>query len=216
MIRPYIVQIDRAVTNSSVHRQQRGEKQNGFSTPNSGTRTGRYTRLVRVPAGEFLMGSSDADEQSDSSEKPQHKVYLDEYLIGKYPVTVAQFAAFVQATKYQTKVKGDVQKKGNHPVTGVNQRGAVAFCEWASKVTGRTVRLPTEGRVGKGGARDRWAPLSLGNTFDENLLNSSEAGQGGTTPVGSYPGGASPYDALDMARERVGMVRGLVCGGLLQ
>jgi len=59
--------------------------------------------LVRVPAGEFLMGGDkEKDYYASDGETPQHKVYLEEYLIGKYPVTVAQFAAFVKASKYKT------------------------------------------------------------------------------------------------------------------
>ncbi|MGB8646020.1 MAG: formylglycine-generating enzyme family protein [Anaerolineae bacterium] len=155
--------------------------------------------LVRVAAGEFLMGSKDADEQADPSEKPQHKVYLDEYLIGKYPVTVAQFAVFAQATHYKTTGKADVQKKGKHPAVGVNRSSAAAFCEWASQVTGRAVRLPTEAEWEKAARGTDGRIYPWGDAFDENLLNSSEGDKGDTTPVGSYPGGASPYGALDMA-----------------
>src|SRR5690606_20689266 len=46
---------------------------------------------VAVPAGPFLMGSSDA-----SPEWRQHTVELDAFRIGKYPVTNAQYAAFVR------------------------------------------------------------------------------------------------------------------------
>lgn len=56
--------------------------------------------LIKIPAGEFTMGSDDID--SDSDERPVHKVYLDEYLIGKYPVTNEQFERFTQETGYKT------------------------------------------------------------------------------------------------------------------
>lgn len=129
--------------------------------------------LVRVPAGEFLMGSDKAkDKVAYDEELPQHWVYLDEYLIGKYPVTVAQFAAFVKATGYKTTAeregsasvymggiwdeveganwqrphgpKSDVMQKQDHPVTCVSWDDAVAFCKWLSEASGRHVRLPTE------------------------------------------------------------------------
>ncbi len=68
---------------------------------------------VYVPAGEFLMGSTDADidsmaEASGSSrdsfkeETPRHRVYLDAYWIDKYEVTNAMFARFVAETGYKT------------------------------------------------------------------------------------------------------------------
>ena len=74
--------------------------------------------LVRVPAGEFLMGSSDNDKDAYDDEKPQHRVYLGEYLIGKYPVTVAQFAAFVRATGHvcDSDALRDRKQYGSHPV----------------------------------------------------------------------------------------------------
>ncbi len=79
--------------------------------------------LVYVPAGEFLMGSTDAEVAqalkgcSDSgwpycdvinAEKPQHTVSLDAYWIDKTDVTNAMFAQFLQATSYKT----DAEKKG--------------------------------------------------------------------------------------------------------
>jgi len=115
--------------------------------------------LIKIPAGEFWMGSA-ADEGSDN-EHPQHKVYLDEYYIGKYEVTNEQFEQFVRATGYRT----DAEKEGKgytyedgkleeragrnwryyysagrekHPVVLVSWNDAKAFCDWAG------LRLPTE------------------------------------------------------------------------
>lgn len=114
--------------------------------------------LVRVPAGEFLMGSDKAkDKYAGDDELPQHRVYLDEYFIGKYPVTVAQFAAFAKATNYKTTAetegsawnwtgkewkeitganwqrprgpKSGVSQKQDHPVTCVSWDDAMAFCK---------------------------------------------------------------------------------------
>ncbi|MGB8645523.1 MAG: formylglycine-generating enzyme family protein [Anaerolineae bacterium] len=164
--------------------------------------------FVRVAAGEFLMGSSGADKSARANEKPQHMVYLDEYFIGKYPVTVVQFAAFVQATGYEPMPEkhGDWQSpggpesetRGNHPATFVNWEDAVAFCEWASRVTGRTVRLPTEAEWEKAARGTDGRLYPWGNTFDSDLLNRRPAFKGDSMPVGSHPGGASPYGALDM------------------
>ena len=48
--------------------------------------------LVCVPAGEFLMGAADDDVFARDDEKPQHRVYLDAYWIGRTEVTNARFA----------------------------------------------------------------------------------------------------------------------------
>ncbi len=58
--------------------------------------------LIRVPAGEFLMGSSDADAAALGHEKPQHRVHVDTYWISRHEITVAQFTAFVNATGHVT------------------------------------------------------------------------------------------------------------------
>jgi formylglycine-generating enzyme required for sulfatase activity len=51
--------------------------------------------FVYEPAGEFLMGAAEDDEDAYDDEKPQHKVYLEGYWIGKYPVTNDQFRIYV-------------------------------------------------------------------------------------------------------------------------
>ncbi len=53
-----------------------------------------------VPAGRFWMGSG--DKEGYSFERPQHSLDLPAYWIGRYPVTNAQYAAFMQAGGYTT------------------------------------------------------------------------------------------------------------------
>ena len=55
-----------------------------------------------VPPGPFIMGSGDEDEMADR-EKPQHdnESITEGYLISRYPVTVVQFGAFVEAGGYR-------------------------------------------------------------------------------------------------------------------
>ncbi len=69
----------------------------------------RVPELVTIPAGEFQMGTSEAEADllkgqnagSYSDEKPQHTVHVSEFAIGKYPVTNAEFRAFWQAKGYK-------------------------------------------------------------------------------------------------------------------
>ncbi|WP_434683765.1 SUMF1/EgtB/PvdO family nonheme iron enzyme [Pseudanabaena minima] len=93
--------------------------------------------LVKVPAGKFMMGS---DEYA--SEKPIHEVQLQEFVIGKYAVTNAQWQSVMKtkgSTNCDKKFQGDLQ-----PVVGVSWHEARAFCKKLSQQTGREVRLPTE------------------------------------------------------------------------
>jgi CHAT domain-containing protein len=58
---------------------------------------------VKIPAGEFIMGSDkNIDKDAFDNELPQHRMHLPDYWIAKTPVTVAQFAQFVKATNHKT------------------------------------------------------------------------------------------------------------------
>ena len=175
--------------------------------------------MVLVPAGDFLMGSTDADAKFDE-EKPQHRVTLPAYEIGKTEVTNAQFRRVVAGDGYtnraywddagwqwRTDAKrkqptywNDAQGNGdNQPVVGVTLYEAVAYTRWLSVQTGQNFRLPTEAEWEKAARGTDGRIYPWGNTWDEKLANSSESVLGKTTPVGQYPNGASPYGALDMA-----------------
>jgi formylglycine-generating enzyme required for sulfatase activity len=59
-----------------------------------------------IPAGPFMMGSLDEDKLANKSEKPLHEVNLPYGCwLGHYPVTVAQFQAFVEDSGYKPEDK---------------------------------------------------------------------------------------------------------------
>jgi len=157
-----------------------------------------WLELVRVPAGEFLMGSDpDKDPNASDDEKPQHRVRLSEYYIGKTPVTNAQYAVFAKATNLTFNFpKG----KEQHPVVNVSWRDAMTFCEWLTAQTKQAFRLPTEAEWEKAarGSDGRVYPWVGG--VDAQKCNTDEGKIGDTTPVGKYsPVGDSPYGCVDMA-----------------
>ncbi|MBI4671260.1 MAG: SUMF1/EgtB/PvdO family nonheme iron enzyme [Chloroflexi bacterium] len=158
--------------------------------------------MMFVPAGEFLMGSSDADKDASDDEKPQHRVFLDAYWMDKFEVTNAQYKKCVDAGKCQppNPTRSYTRKSyyGNaqyddYPVIYVSWTDAKTFCESAGK------RLPTEAEWEKAARGTDARIYPWGNTFDKNLLNSADGGKGDTTSVGNYPQGASPYGVMDMA-----------------
>lgn len=57
--------------------------------------------MVTIPAGSFVMGSPKSEPGRFDAEGPQHAVAVASFALGKYEVTVAQFAAFLKATEYQ-------------------------------------------------------------------------------------------------------------------
>lgn len=153
--------------------------------------------FVLVPEGPFKMGSDKND-----SERPVHEVTLDANYIGKYPVTKAQFGAFVAATKYRCddKAIADLRSKADHPVTHVSWDDAVAFCAWAGKATGFSIRLPTEAEWEKAARGTDGREYPWGNEKPDDSRCRYGKWTAGTTPVGSFsPRGDSPYGAVDMA-----------------
>jgi formylglycine-generating enzyme required for sulfatase activity len=93
--------------------------------------------MVSLPAGKFLMGSSDSDR-----EKPPHQVKVNSFAIGKYPITQAQYQAVMGTNP--SHFKNWFKNNPQNPVEKVSWNDAQAFCQKLSQITGKTYRLPTE------------------------------------------------------------------------
>ena len=152
--------------------------------------------MVVIPAGEFLMGSS--DEDANDSEKPVHPVYVNAFYIDKYPVTNEQYRVFLDACSQWQKNNilidyhsGNYLRtwhrnnypKGtaNYPVVNVSWYAAMAYAQWAEK------RLPTEAeweKTARGGLTGKKYPW--GDQIDTTKANYGE-NIGQTTPIGEYP-----------------------------
>ena len=158
--------------------------------------------LVYVPAGDFLMGSTDSDPQAQSDEKPQHRVSLDAYWIDRTEVTNAMYALCVSAGACQppgnTSSYTRINYYGNsqyadYPVIYVDWKNAQAYCGWVGR------RLPTEAEWEKAARGTDGRIYPWGNGSPSSSLLNYNFDFGNTTVVGNYPSGASPYGALDMA-----------------
>jgi formylglycine-generating enzyme required for sulfatase activity len=154
--------------------------------------------LVYVPAGEFRMGS----DGTNDDERPAHTVYLDAFWIDQTEVTNARYRACAAAgaclppAEKGSPTRGDYYQNGAYagfPVMGVTWEQAYAYCAWAGR------RLPSEAEWEKAarGTDGRRYPWGDGPP-DDSLANFDDQA-GDTTLAGSYPAGASPYGALDMA-----------------
>ena len=182
-------------------------------------------RLVLIPPGEFDMGST-AEEVEQSlgearrggypqwyvdlvpGEAPRHRVEISRPLyFGKHEVTVGQFRKFVEATGHTTddawNNPGFVQTD-EHPVVLVRWDDAVAFCEWLSRHTGRTCRLPTEAEweyACRAGSTSRYSFGTDGSRLGEYEWWCANAG-GSAHPVGKKkPNGWGLHDMLGNACE---------------
>jgi len=153
--------------------------------------------MVYVPAGDFIIGW-DEDGQ-------EVKIFTEAFYIDKYEVTNEDYQKFVDATghrhpKHPLDTKYDVwdddtfpSTLAKHPVVNVSWEDAVAYARWKGK------RLPTEVEWEKAARGTDGRLYPWGNIFDKNNCRSVESEKKGTSPVGSYLLGASPYGCFDLA-----------------
>jgi formylglycine-generating enzyme required for sulfatase activity len=94
--------------------------------------------MIKIPAGSFLMGSPDTDDTAYGDEKPQHQVKLQEFYLGKYPITQEQYQAIMGNNP--SNFKDDLK----NPVEQVSWNDAKEFCQKLNDETGKKYRLPTE------------------------------------------------------------------------
>ncbi len=175
--------------------------------------------MVLIPAGEFQMGSLDADPEY--TQHRVHTVYTDAFYMDVHEVTNAAYKAFVDANPqwrkeriyqafcqgYLTHWNGNDYPEGleDHPVVFVNWHAAMAYAAWIGK------RLPTEAewekaaRGGLEGHKYSWGDTEPNGTqcnfADKNTNNEysnmdADDGYQYTAPVGSYP--PNGYGLYDM------------------
>jgi formylglycine-generating enzyme required for sulfatase activity/uncharacterized caspase-like protein len=136
-------------------------------------RSGVSLELVIVPGGNFLMGSPETEVRRLPNENPQHLVRTKPFLIGKYPVTQAQWKAVAALAKINHDLELDPShfKGANLPVEQVSWHDAVEFCLRLSKKTGHDYRLPTEAEWEYACRAGTKTPFHFGETMTSKLAN---------------------------------------------
>lgn len=149
--------------------------------------------MVVVTEGTFRMGS----DERWPDEGPIHDMYLPTYFFDRYEVTNAQYQQFVQATGRSAPRdwQGGQLPTGRekHPVSWVTWHDANEYCRWAGK------RLPTDAEWEKAARGTDGRLFPWGNDFEASRANTPHSKRGTTTPVGTFPSGASPYGAHDVS-----------------
>ena len=164
-----------------------------------------HLELIRIPGGEFLMGSDeDLDMNSIDREYPLHPVYLPDFFIGKYLITNLQYDVFLKSSNYQKPPDWDEAtantSKGEYPVINVSWYDAMAFCEWMSEKTKKSISIPSEAEWEKASRGINGRIYPWGNKWDNSFCNTNASETLGPTQVGRYsPRGDSPFGCSDMA-----------------
>ena len=115
--------------------------------------------MVPIPAGTFLMGSSDAEKNRKPDEGPQRNISVSAFWMGAFEVTRDEFDVFYkdETTSANSAVdavtrpspqyidfSGGMGKEGGYPVNSLSQYAALMYCRWLYNKTGIFYRLPTE------------------------------------------------------------------------
>ena len=163
--------------------------------------------FVLIPSGSFMMGSTSPG--AAANEQPTSKVNLTRFYISRYPITNEQYELFDPSHRSKRLVKADKR----HPVVYVSSLEAIKFCQWLSSHERKRYRIPTEAEWefaarGTDGRTYPWGETTargdLANFADANTAfawsdRAVNDGFAETSPVGSFPRGASPFGVEDMA-----------------
>jgi formylglycine-generating enzyme required for sulfatase activity len=181
-----------------------------------------------IPRGKFMMGQSDEEnkilrKQEDAAgfdkwfarELPRHRVELDGFWIGRFPVMRAEFAQFVEEALYQTDrermqfaLRSNEREKKRldkynwrktrfaqterHPVVYVSWFDAMAFVQWLNRRTGHLFALPSEAQweyACRGGGS---TAFSFGQTIRTDQANYYGEAVYGEGEPGIYRKGTTP------------------------
>ncbi|MCX7112725.1 MAG: SUMF1/EgtB/PvdO family nonheme iron enzyme [Proteobacteria bacterium] len=174
-----------------------------------GTRSGDFDRVMET------VGISQDSRKNYQDEMNDQPTPTREFYIARYPVTVAQFRAFVETTEFELGNEKALRDPDNRPVRYVSWHEALEYCRWLNGVLQTStdfascelaekvrsghwqVTLPNElewEKAARGGLTGTIFPW--GDTLDPNRANYGETNIGDTSPVGCFP--PNDYGLYDM------------------
>jgi formylglycine-generating enzyme required for sulfatase activity len=154
----------------------------------------RHAQLVepvmrQIPEGWFSMGC----DTGRDDERPAHRIWVDAFELAAFQTTNAQYADFMRATKHPSPPFWDDPNLNNpsQPVVAVSWFDAVAFCDWLSRASAKSYRLPTEAeweRAARGGVEGESFPW--GECDPVALPDYAKRWKTGPEPVSLYAANA--------------------------
>ncbi|OCR02806.1 hypothetical protein BCD67_18265 [Oscillatoriales cyanobacterium USR001] len=187
-----------------IHREH---KEAQYLTENIGKTT---LEMVYIPGGTFTMGSPEGESEYDD-EKPQHQVTIKPFLMGKNPVTQAQWEAVANLPKIQDDLDPNPSdfKGENRPVEQVSWYDTLEFCARLSQKTGKNYRLPSEAEWEYACRAGTTTPFHFGETITTDLANyqgtdwdyegKPYSGSYGQSPKGIYRQETTPVGSFQVA-----------------
>lgn len=178
-------------------------KQLGFVYQNVGSVQFILPPVCRITAGAFLQGSDRANDAAAwLLEVPQYTVTLPSYDIAMYPVTVSEYACAVNTGAVKVPPASEIKWEEQlllsyHPVVNVSWDDAVLYAKWLTGCSKTVWRLPSEAEWEKASRGIDGRIFPWGNHYQLNRANTKERGIDQTTPINTFPEGASTYGVLD-------------------
>lgn len=174
--------------------------------------SGSGPAMVLVQAGRFEMGSPEherriamaAGSQKNwiARETPQHWVGIERpFAMGRYPVTVGEWRAFVRASGWQQHGEVDWEAPGfpqldTHPVVGVSWFDALQYVAWLGEMTGKRYRLPSEAEWEYACRAGSKTAFNVGDTIATTQANFDGSFTYNGGPRGEFRHGTTPVDAF--------------------
>ncbi len=154
-------------------------------------------RLLRIPAGKFMMGAEDGDP----NERPVHQVRLTEFWLGETSVANRHYRKFLEATKQSEPAYWRDRRFADpdQPVVGVSWHDAAAFCAWLSEGSEHRFALPSEAQWEYAARGTDGRAYPWGNEPPTPDRACYGLGVNKPAPVGSFPAGRGPFGTLDQA-----------------
>ena len=170
--------------------------------------------MVSIPGGTFMMGTEEEEIErllkkfnwdGFRTEKPQHKVTVQPFFMGKYQVTQAQWKVIASLPKVNHDLNPDPSyfKDDNLPVESVSWEDVIEFCQRLSKQTGKEYRLPGEAEWEYACRAGTTTPFHFGETITGELANYRASSTYADEPAGKYrekstPVGSFPPNAFGL------------------
>ncbi|WP_313167362.1 bifunctional serine/threonine-protein kinase/formylglycine-generating enzyme family protein [Massilia oculi] len=174
--------------------------------------SGNGPALVLIQAGRFEMGSPEherriamaAGSQKNwiARETPQHWVGIERpFAMGRYPVTVGEWRAFVQASGWEQHGEVNWESPGfpqtdMHPVVGVTWFDAQQYVAWLSEATGKRYRLPSEAEWEYACRAGSKTAFNVGDTISTLQANFDGSFTYNGGPRGEFRHGTTPADSF--------------------